>query len=452
MLSRIARHLFLLLAFSCPLVAQASPERDSSQLSASNEEAVRTAAHAAHVARQAAGGKLSNAGASSNAKTAANGLYFSGNFSYQILGSNVTIEVDRISNDSTTRTSGTLRFELWASLSRPNEEAAFTGYRVAVAATLSPLAPRAYHYDIVRNASVTEPPSGTYWMVLVLSEYDPANCSASDYYCITDSGIFNTQQTFGSAPPPPSGTVTAISTSGFQCYENYPQAAFDILQQTSPGFFQAYSSATSCASLGMPIFAGYFSVDLTVRVYAPDVVSAQILCSFGILSGCTYPNPVVPNMAIEYFHASFGHYFATASTDEINKLDARVFIGWARTGQSFKIYPLNTGGVVNVCRFFSTTFNPKSSHFYTPFATECATVKQNSNWQFEGEVFAVALPNSVGGCASGTQPLYRLYNNGQGAAPNHRYTTSVITRSTMIGQGWIPEGSGSIGVIACVPL
>ena len=56
MLSRIARHLFLLLSFSCPLVAQSSPERDSSQLSASNEEAVRTAAHAAHVARQAAGG------------------------------------------------------------------------------------------------------------------------------------------------------------------------------------------------------------------------------------------------------------------------------------------------------------------------------------------------------------------------------------------------------------
>lgn len=49
------------------------------------------------------------------------------------------------------------------------------------------------------------------------------------------------------------------------------------------------------------------------------------------------------------------------------------------------------------------------------------------------------------------QYVYRLFNNGQGGAPNHRYTTSLDTRASMISQGWVPEGAGTIGVIACVP-
>ena len=155
--------------------------------------------------------------------------------------------------------------------------------------------------------------------------------------------------------------------------------------------------------------------------------------------------------AIEFHHAEWDHYFVTATPDEITKLDSGVFAGWARTGESFTVYPPATAATSNVCRFFSTSFAPRSSHFYTPFATECAAVKQNPDWQFEALVFAVALPDGAGGCVAGTQPLYRLYNNGQGAAPNHRYTTSLATRTAMIGQGWIPEGSGNLGVGACVP-
>ena len=55
-----------------------------------------------------------------------------------------------------------------------------------------------------------------------------------------------------------------------------------------------------------------------------------------------------------------------------------------------------------------------------------------------------------GTCAPPSVPLYRLYNNGSGGAPNHRYTTQTDVRTQMIGQGWTPEGLG-IGVVACVP-
>lgn len=138
----------------------------------------------------------------------------------------------------------------------------------------------------------------------------------------------------------------------------------------------------------------------------------------------------------------------TAIADEITKLDNGTFVGWVRTGLSFNVF---ASGAFNppVCRFFSTAFDPKSSHFYTPYASECATVKTNPNWQFEGEVFNVDLPGA-GECATNRTPLYRLYNNGQGGAHNHRYTTDLSVRTQMMGLGWIPEGDG-IGVIACVP-
>jgi hypothetical protein len=82
---------------------------------------------------------------------------------------------------------------------------------------------------------------------------------------------------------------------------------------------------------------------------------------------------------------------------------------------------------------------------------ECGVVKQNANWQFEAVVFGVLAPGPAGDCPAGSQPVYRLYNNGQGAAPNHRYTTSLATRAQMLTRGWIPEGNGDLGVSMCSP-
>ncbi len=156
--------------------------------------------------------------------------------------------------------------------------------------------------------------------------------------------------------------------------------------------------------------------------------------------------------AFEYFHGGYGHYFVTAAPLEIAALDSGQFAGWARTGESFDVLALNEAASANVCRFWSAqTFAPKSSHFYTPFDWECAIAKVLPAWQFEGEVFAMMLPDPFGTCAGGTIPLYRLYNDGKGEAPNHRYTTRMAVREEMIGQGWIAEGRG-IGVIGCVPV
>jgi len=163
------------------------------------------------------------------------------------------------------------------------------------------------------------------------------------------------------------------------------------------------------------------------------------------------PTGAVKVAAIEYHHAGFDHYFMTTIPDEIAKLDAGVIVGWSRTGASLNVYVGDQAGTNPVCRFFSTAFDPKSSHFYTPYADECVLRQNDAHWQFEARVFNVGVPDIAGNCLAGTQPVYRLYNNGMGAAPNHRYTTSLATRADMIAQGWIPEGYGPDAVGMCTP-
>jgi len=155
-------------------------------------------------------------------------------------------------------------------------------------------------------------------------------------------------------------------------------------------------------------------------------------------------------VAVEYYHQAFDHFFVTAIADEIAKLDNGTFAGWQRTGLQFDVYAGATIGASPVCRFFSNAFGEKSSHFYTASPSECEVVKANPSWTFEGEVFWVAPPNEDGSCAAGHLPVYRMYNNGMGAAPNHRLTTDSGLQAEMETLGWIPEGYG-IGVTMCVP-
>jgi len=154
--------------------------------------------------------------------------------------------------------------------------------------------------------------------------------------------------------------------------------------------------------------------------------------------------------AIEYYHSGFRHYFITASADEITKLDNGTFAGWSRTGQAFNVGTSSAGGRVPVCRFFTVAFPPTSSHFYAPRGLGCEGTLVNADWQFEGDVFFAALPDAAGACPPNYVPVYRLYNNGQGGAPNHRFTTSRQVQADMLAAGYLPEGSG-IGVGMCSP-
>ena len=155
--------------------------------------------------------------------------------------------------------------------------------------------------------------------------------------------------------------------------------------------------------------------------------------------------------AVEFFHAAFGHYFVTADPDEVTALDHGVVPGWSRTGYSFSVATSASISYLPVCRFFSTAFGEKSSHFYTPYASECLELKAGSTWSYESVAFYLALPTADGTCPSGSAPIYRLYNNGMGAAPNHRYTAVTAVVADIQQKGWTVEGSAVTGIFACGP-
>ena len=145
--------------------------------------------------------KLETIERATNSKSLADGLYMSGVFTYNLSQTTASITLDRINNDSS-GTTGTLRLALWATDYEPPRGAGITGYRIASFQTFSPLSARTYYSDIVRSASYLRPPNGTYWLVLVLSEYNPSGCPGnSDGYCLEDSFISFSQVRWGNLQP-----------------------------------------------------------------------------------------------------------------------------------------------------------------------------------------------------------------------------------------------------------
>lgn len=280
----------------------------------------------------------------------------------------------------------------------------------------------------------------------------------------------------GSTPPPGTGQLslpaglsapdTALgSTSAAQLVtvSNVGTAPVTVTAITSSHPAEFAVSGSSCATVNAgascsfnvtfaPSAVGARSATITVASNGAGSPQAMVASGNG-LPGPTGPTPPGdPNVAtaVEYYHAAFDHYFITSIADEIVKLDNGTFVGWQRTGKQFNVYKAVASGLNAVCRFFSTAFGPKSSHFYTPDAPECTVVKANVDWQFEAEVFFARSPGVDGSCPAGTNPVYRLYNNGQSGAPNHRYTPDLAVRAEMLLKGWVAEGYG-VGVIMCSP-
>jgi len=135
-------------------------------------------------------------------KTLANGLYMQGQFTYTLQGGAASITLDRINNDSFTRTTGTLQLSLWATTYQPARGDGLTGYRLASFSTFNALSPRTFYSNVSRSSVSARPPDGSYWLVLVLGEFNPSACPGnSDGYCVTDTFISFTQVSWGNAQP-----------------------------------------------------------------------------------------------------------------------------------------------------------------------------------------------------------------------------------------------------------
>jgi len=145
---------------------------------------------------------------------------------------------------------------------------------------------------------------------------------------------------------------------------------------------------------------------------------------------------------MEFHNTTLDHYFLAAGPDEIQGIMAGAAgPGWELTGQSFKGWltaPDASAGAVPVCRFYGAGPN---SHFFTASADECAIVKRDPGWFYEGTGFYLHPVDANRQCPAGFLQVERAYNNGfPRNDSNHRFTTSDSTVRAMGQKGWTVEG------------
>jgi hypothetical protein len=314
--------------------------------------------------------------------------------------------------------------------------------------------------------SVHPTPDGGYVVAGGTDSFHPSTLNAPNAWVLkltADGGIvwqeiFGGPKLFGVASYAVSARATAVGdlvVAGYTGTYDSQGEAFVLRVSGSGGI-------AACPDLG-PSSATVRTSSATLQNYVSSFPTndARLVDSFvSVANGTATERARCPCgasiTAVEYYHHDFNHYFLTALSVEIAALDAGMFAGWARSGRSFQVYPIDAYcSAANVCRFWSgRSFAPKSSHFYTPYATECAYLQQQGVWQYEGDAFALVMPAGSAGqgnCRPPTQPLYRAYNNGMSGAPNHRYMTDPALLDEMIAQGWIMEGEAATRVFACVP-
>ena len=154
--------------------------------------------------------------------------------------------------------------------------------------------------------------------------------------------------------------------------------------------------------------------------------------------------PTVPAVTTtEFYNTTLKHYFVTADPNEATAIDnGSAGAGWSRTGYSYNVFANQAAaaGSNPVCRFYGTPGVGPNSHFYTVDAGECAGVKKDPGWFYEGIAYYIQPPQSDA-CPSGTQPIYRVYNNRAAFNDsNHRFITAPWVYEQMNAQGWIQEG------------
>ncbi len=207
----------------------------------------------------------------------------------------------------------------------------------------------------------------------------------------------------------------------------------NVADVSTPMFDSAPQFPANRASAGYEAATGWYGIEYN---YGPDVTTAAVavICSAGSAA------PAGTGPVYEFYNQQLKHFFRTASPAEAAAIDAgSAGPGWIRTRDDFTAFlPGTASPGEDVCRFYNPSAN---THFYTAYAAECASLKSpNSGWHYEGIAFRIQLP-SGSGCAAGTIPIYRLYNNRFAFNDsNHRFTTSFSNVTAMQQQGWIYEG------------
>jgi hypothetical protein len=280
------------------------------------------------------------------------------------------------------------------------------------------------------------------------SDCDPrGSCAPGGYIGLTSVQLW----AFRGLPPPPNAgpAVPVDLSSGF------------ALASTGYARNDPMTGRSDATSDFMPYTGpppGVYTVAVLILGAGATLSTTVLFDSYvlGIFNISAIP-PASPNVrVVEYYDPSFDHYFMTPLGAEISVCDMGDMpcAGWAPTGFTFGATRsgISSPSLAGVCRFYNDTFVP-SSHFYALHGEGCEeTLEDFPDWRLESaDLFRAQSVLPSGTCPAGSVAVYRLYNNGQDGAPNHRFVTDLGERQRMIAAGWISEGYGPLGVAMCAP-
>ncbi len=226
------------------------------------------------------------------------------------------------------------------------------------------------------------------------------------------------------------------------------QASRELVALEGVGHFFDFPSAPDIFTWSLTFIAAHALDDRNARARFARMVSVRGGGDDRLLIDYTAPAALDTGQrdAIEYYNASLNHYFMTTEPAEAAMLDAGVIVpGWKRTGFQFKAGTIDSGVGVAACRFFGTPVIGPNTHFFSINAAECAKLRADPRWTFEGLAFDEEAP-LADDCPVGRIPVMRLYNNGMGGDANHRFVTSHSEAHAMAFQGWLLEGA-----VFCAP-
>jgi hypothetical protein len=141
----------------------------------------------------------------------ATNVTFVGNVTYDYVGNTAVFTANRVQNNSSGATSGTLRMELWANAVPYSAGAQLVGYKLAEY-ELAPLA-GGFGYPNVNSGTIpfTPPPDGTWYFVMFLTEYTGNFPDIDDGFQTDDWVNFSGTVVIGPPPPPPGPPPSAVT-------------------------------------------------------------------------------------------------------------------------------------------------------------------------------------------------------------------------------------------------
>ena len=176
-------------------------------------------------------------------------LSLEGAYGYTVSGGTVNIRADKVANNRSYGTSGTIKLELWA-LASPYSGGYFTGYKLGQT-TLGTLDAGGYYYGIDNTVTqLVTLPAGTWYMSLMVTEY--TNNALNSGYSVIDWGNFSTPWVIGA---PPSARVTVYelyntSTNHYFRTASPEEVAGIAAGSAGPGWIRTWDDFSAYVALG----------------------------------------------------------------------------------------------------------------------------------------------------------------------------------------------------------